>query len=584
MEKLTVPDVNNKAMALAELDDKAWETIMYRYDIIAPILQEKNDVPIIAIAKQTGIARATIYRWLMKYKQTGAMTSLLDDDNSRNADKYQLADEVEEIIKIAIKNRYLKQQKLSISKIHREVGIACKAAGLTIPHYTTIRKRIHKVSDEEKMRRRKNDYVADNKYKPTEGAFPESAYPLQAVQVDHTPLDMIVVDEIYRKPVGRPWMTVAIDIYSRMVVGFYISLDPPGALGTGMCLSHAILSKALWLVDLDVKGKWPCQGIMKSLYMDNAREFHGKMLERACQEYGIEINFRPVKKPNYGGHIERLLGTVLRELHALPGTTFSNTKEKQYYDTEGTACFTLKELEKWLATFIVNVYHQKYHNGIQTTPLAKYNEGVNGSATQVGTGSSPALQNETKVRLDFMPYVERTIQRYGVSVDGIYYYHDVLRRWVNSFEKPNARYPILRKFIFKRDPRDISAIYFYDPDIGDYFPIPYRNTSHPSITIWEHKEILREIRSRGLTEVNEDMIFEAYAELKYIEETATGKAAAARKLRSKTKKTYATQNSVKNEFIEEEPEQVFIYDPNVKYLPFEDIEHDPFNHNTAIYR
>jgi len=52
---------------------------------------------------------------------------------------------------------------------------------------------------------------------------------------------IIVVDREQRL------LTLAIDVYSRMVVGFCISLDPPGAISTGLCIAHAVLPKEAWL-------------------------------------------------------------------------------------------------------------------------------------------------------------------------------------------------------------------------------------------------------------------------------------------------------------------------------------------------
>jgi putative transposase len=381
---------------------------------------------------------------------------------------------------------------------------------------------------------------------------------------------------------------MAIDVYSRMVVGFYISLDPPGVLGTGLCLSHAILPKEIWLNRLDVPGKWPCQGVMKSLYMDNASEFRGRSLERACQEYGIEINFRPVTKPHYGGHIERLMGTVLKEIHALPGTTFSNTKDRKYYDSEAKACFTLTELEKWVADFIVGVYHQRKHAGINTTPMARYNESMLGNGQQIGIGIDNRVIDELKLKLDFMPFVERTVQRYGVSIDGIYYYGDILRKWTHAYNQPHSMDRSKKKFAFKRDPRDISTVYFYDPDIGQYCDIRYRNTSYPSITIWEHKEVLRVLKAQGIANVDENIIFETYTRLRNMENHAASTTASAKRRRNQTRKNYATANNINNQFMrvvepDDESEPEFKYDPNTVYLPFEDLEHDPFNKNKSYF-
>src|SRR5215467_12427668 len=51
--------------------------------------------------------------------------------------------------------------------------------------------------------------------------------PLEVVQIDHTRADVFVVDEQTRTPIGRPWLTLASDVYSRIVPGFYLTMDAP---------------------------------------------------------------------------------------------------------------------------------------------------------------------------------------------------------------------------------------------------------------------------------------------------------------------------------------------------------------------
>jgi hypothetical protein len=63
-----------------------------------------------------------------------------------------------------------------------------------------------------------------------------------------------------------------------MVVGFCISLDPPGAFSTGLCIAHAVLPKEAWLEHRGVLGKWPCWGFPSRIHLDNAKQFHGEML------------------------------------------------------------------------------------------------------------------------------------------------------------------------------------------------------------------------------------------------------------------------------------------------------------------
>jgi putative transposase len=266
---------------------------------------------------------------------------------------------------------------------------------------------------------------------------------------------------------------------------------------------------------------------MRTLHLDNAKEFHGLMLERACAQYGIEISYRPVKTPRYGGHIERLLGTVATEIHTLPGTTFSNPKARGEYDSEGRAALTLSDFERWLTTFIVQVYHARVHSGLGVPPAERYKQGVLAD-TSDGRGRMPLkIVDEERLRLDFMPFEERTIQDYGVMIDGVTYSHAVLRPWVGARNpKDETR---KRLFVFRRDPRDISVVWFYDPELQTYFPIPYRDTSRPPISLWELREARRTLTQTGKKFVDESAIFAAYERLRDIETQAQLKTKAARR-------------------------------------------------------
>jgi putative transposase len=364
-----------------------------------------------------------------------------------------------------------------------------------------------------------------------------------------------------------------------MIVGFYLSFESPGALGTGVCIANAILPKEGWLQRLDVKGDWLCWGRMNTIHVDNAKEFRGKMLSRACEEYDINLEWRPVKNPKWGGHIERLMGTISKEIHNLRGTTRSNPKERGEYDSMKEAVFTLKDFEIWFVEFIVNVYHVSLHQGIGTTPMSKFEEGLN------KTGLPPRILNENKVRLDFLPYVERSIQEYGVVIDYIYYYGDVLRRWINSTIPNTLKSKQKRMFTFKIDPRDLTIIFFYDPELQEYFQIPCRNTSREPITRGEYNEVLKWLKSDGISNIDENAIFEARERLNKIEEEAITKTRIERKIKKDAKIGHSLNGSLKLNFTETNPQISKIKGPeslkprmdfsNIK--PFEEAEYESFD-------
>jgi putative transposase len=255
------------------------------------------------------------------------------------------------------------------------------------------------------------------------------------------------------------------------------------------------------------------------------------MLQRACQEYGIDIEWRPVRKPHYGAHIERLLGTFSKEIHSLPGTTFSNPGQRGDYKSEKNAAMTIAEFEKWLILYIVGVYHQRRHSSLKASPTMQYEKGVFGDEERPGCGLPNRMLDEDRLRLDFMPYVERTVQQYGVVIDDVHYYSDVLRRFINATDPDRTKSK--RKFIFKRDPRDISVAYFYDPELKQYYEIPYRDTSHPPMNIWDLRAARKKVEEKGLAEINEHLIFEAYDLMRTQEEKAVSETKRIRRTRQR---------------------------------------------------
>ncbi|MBI3218549.1 MAG: transposase [Bacteroidetes bacterium] len=517
LEPLTV----ETGIEISALRQEDWNEAKRRFTIIQKIINsEDSHEAIIKAALDHKVGESTIYRWLAKYKKTKLVSSLAPSPKTGGKGKSRLTNDLDDIIKQGIDIHYLDKQRKSVKKVITEISLVCKEKGIEPPHYNTIRARIAMISNREKIKSRLGREAA-KKSSPKVDHFPDGIFPLSSVQIDHTPVDVIVVDEVQRKPIGRPWITLAIDTYSRMVIGFYLGFEKPSAMSVGLCLAQAILPKEEWLAQRNIFSEWPCWGPMKVIHMDNAEEFHSDMLKAACLEYHIEANFRPQGGPEFGGTIERMLGTLSTEIHSLEGTTFSNVQERGEYDSEGKAILTIKELEKWLLHLIVEVYPNRFHSSLNKTPLAKWKEGLIGDSENVGVGLPPRILNKRKVYIDFMPFEERTIQDYGVMIDNVCYYSDGLRNYIDFTDSESGKLKAKKKFIFKRDPRDISTVYFLDPERKEYFPIPYRDTSKPAITIWEFRAARDRLVQEGRATVNEDAIFAAYRQMKDIEQKSS---------------------------------------------------------------
>ncbi|MBS1186608.1 MAG: transposase [Burkholderiaceae bacterium] len=534
---LTLAPTSNETAAAPHLlaKDKEWDKAVERYELIRPLLNMpgRSMQDVTNVADAAGKTATTIYRWLKRFEETGLVSSLLRAPRSDKGEQ-RLCDEVEEIVSLQIQNYYLKNERPSVLKLFRRIKHECMAADLDVPHKNTIYARAREIEKREFLRKRYSAKHAREKLEPLRGTFPGADYPNAVVQIDHTMVDVIVVDEEHRLPIGRPYLTIAIDVASKMICGFRMTLDPPGASSAGLCVAHAVSRKEHWLAKRDILAEWPIYGKMQKIHVDNAKEFRGNMLTRACQQHGIILEHRPKGQPNYGPHVERAFRTFMGECQSLPGTTFSNVEAKMDYDSEGRACMTLAELELWFTVFVVFCYHHREHKGINDVPPIKlYHQFVHGSATQPGIGLPAPIEDEENFRLDFTPYEERTIQRDGTVIDHIQYYAPVLRRWVGQTDEATGKG---KKFIFARDPRDISVVYFLEPDTGTYCPIPYLNNTRPAISLWELREILRRIKDDPNNHVDEEMIFKGIQKMREIEDQAIEKTRLAKQQRATEKR------------------------------------------------
>lgn len=495
------------------IQDADWRVAEERYAAIKPLLVEPSAgrEAVNARGRELGVNPSTLYRWLEKYRALGVVTALIPRKRGWREGKSRLPVQVESIVDRVIHEFYLTPHRPNQKKAIREVLRRCDEAHIDPPSESAIRRRLRRITEKAHLRGRGYREKAKNRFQPAAGRFPNADYPLAVVQIDHTPVDIILVDDVYRKAVGRPWITLAIDVHTRMVVGFHLSFDAPSETSVALCVAQSICPKTEWLELHGIDTDWPVWGFPGTIHVDNGPEFRSDNFRKACVAYGINIEFRPVRQPRYGGHIERLLGTLLSEIHDLPGTTFSSIKDRDGYDSEKQAVMTKTEFEEWLAVLICKVYHRRMHSSIGMTPYRKWEIGIFGNAETDGIGMPQTPSDRHTLLLDFLPSVSRTVQTFGVTIDRLTYYDEALRPWINASDPESGG---KREFVFRRDPRDISMIWFFDPVIKQYYRIPFADQSLPSMSIWEYRQARAELVREGRASVNEREVLRSVTELR----------------------------------------------------------------------
>lgn len=305
---------------------------------------------------------------------------------------------------------------------------------------------------------------------------------LERIEIDHTPIDLIVIDKHTMLPLGRPWLTLAIDKHSRMAMGFYICFNAPSSYSVLQCLKQVILPKEEWLERFpDIKGKWPAFGIPHLIAVDNGMDLHSDAFQKSCEELGIQTLYCPAGRPETKGSIERFFRTMNQGLfHNLPGTVFTGVDERGDYPAEDLACVDMEALVHLITKWIVDVYSETYHRGISTTPLLKWTESAEKSMIEL-----PVYPQQLDV-ITGIP-AKRTVFHYGIELDCLHYnsrtLQEIRRRTGENLQVQLKYYE-----------DDVGFIHVYDHDAKEYIKVDAVDQNYAANL---HREIHRLSRAHA---------------------------------------------------------------------------------------
>lgn len=506
---------------LRSISDRRWAGAAKKKEIIDPLLLKerltREAVKEVALAAGRDIA--TIYRWLAEWREYNSLEALVDEKRGRAAGADGIPQEVEGFIDHYIQTVLLTTQKLSLSAMVRKLQDALRNAGLRKVGRTALIERIGRVPGLVRARKQ-GDKRKEEKHSNHSGTSPLGEFVLSDWQVDHTPLSLVVVDGEKRRPIRRVWLTVVIDCRSRMLVGWYLSFESPSSVSVAMALAHAMCPKEQYLARIGVKGEYPVWSKPRNLHADNAGEFRGEAMRLGCYRHDLTIQWRPVKKPHYGAHIEASIGTIEDLIAELHGALKHTPLARGSYDANAESAHTLESLEQVFAHWVVNIYAKRPHSGLnKRTPIAVWAEEFFKFSSLDGTSGSPPPRpmGYHDIVRDFLPSFRRYIHSYGVEIEGITYMSPALNMFIGEKNRWEDKEP---KFLFKRDDRWISPIYFLNPCSNEYEEVPYADPSRPLMSVWDLEAAKKRLREQGIREYDEEAIFRAWAELEEMNKRA----------------------------------------------------------------
>lgn len=380
----------------------------------------------------------SVARWIHTYRLNNQRTEMLEKKKAGNHyGRFSL--EIERLIHQAIQEIYLCSEKRDAKDVLAFiVGKAMEHgwASHKIPSLRTIERRIKCLDPFLIINAKKGSRTAKKLFKAA-GQSIISPTVLALVEIDTHYLDIIIIDDKTGAILGRPFLSCAIDVYTRAIVGTYVSLYPPSALTT-MCVVRNMITRHYQ----GLPG-----GIPSQVVPDNGVEFKNNSLGRLCEALKITITPSQIGTPNNKPHIESFFRTLTEGIiQKLPGTTFSNPTARGDYDVTKQAKLTLSDVQKYTEQWINEVYHTHIHSGSNRAPILMWED-----ATKIVKPIS--LSNDDASTLCRKPY-ERSINKGRVLIDYLYYFSPALA----TIEQKK-----LTKVTVLVDEMDLSHVFIIDP-------------------------------------------------------------------------------------------------------------------------
>lgn len=453
----------------------------------------------------------TVYRWHSKYRYSKDIRALIPRFAHRGNSILRQSDEILDLFGEATEEAFAASPAATITSIHTRLAgkilqknhSRLPEEQLRTPALRTSYRMFALLPSYDRTRLQKGKSAANDRHRIAQIA-PQVTRILERVEVDHTPLDLFLIDERSGVPIGRPILTILIDSFSRFPVGYFLNFGGPSAMAVMGALRHAILPKTPTekvIPGLEILHAWPCYGVMDCLAMDNGLEFHGTALEGVTMDLSIHNLFCPKWEPRFKGKIERFQGTLNYSLcHQLPGTSLAKLAERGEYDPQKHAVLTLAECKQVIEKWLLDIYAQTVHRGIRTTPWAKWHEGLRFRTPEL-PNSVEALQKRIGL------VAERTLQRDGITLRGIRYGGRELDRIMHTWG-PGTKLRIVY------DPEDLCSIQIWAPDQQDPVSIRALDQAYAKgLTLAQHELIRRQIREDGQTAENPEALLQAKYDL-----------------------------------------------------------------------
>lgn len=397
----------------------------------------------------------------------------------------KITPEIERLFRLIVESELLNDKKINITSAHRQFE------ELFVQHYPCIKqadiptrrqfdhfyKREYKLPQRIEARTSVLNFQKD--VRPLSGtATANTIGPGSRYEIDATIADIyLVADDDRSRILGRPILYVVVDVFSRMVVGFYIGFHNPSYVVAMQAIVNACSDKVSLckLLGIDIQPEqWPTIGLPDTILADRG-EMMSHQVERLIHGYNIRIENAPAYRGDAKGIVERYFRTLQAEFKPYaPGVVKGNRIQKHgESDYRLDAVVPISAFAKMILKTIL--YRNQHHvldtydrdadfpPDLPSIPLHIWNWGI-----QNRTGHLRTVDPDT-LRIMILPRKKISISTSGVNLWGLYYIgSEILKEgWLHRSKEVTR-------------PQDLQAA--YDPSCVDKI---YLFPKHDSTIYWE---------------------------------------------------------------------------------------------------
>eukprot|EP01037_Dinobryon_pediforme_P019444 gene19444-19864_t len=305
----------------------------------------------------------------------------------------------------------------------------------------------------------------------------------------------------------RLWVSVAIDAATRCILGIRVSFSPSSSLAIET-LQMVVSNKQEYADAVGALSPWNMHCGFGEIATDTGSAYISHDFKSAVAGLGAAKFCPPAKLPWLRSTIERVFGTFHQQfISRFSGRSFENTVILEDYASQNEASLTVSEFESLIVRYIVDVYHNSPHEGLDgETPLNAWKRLLNLYETL------PPPDRDTK-RMVFGEKMTRTLSARGVLVMNIYYQSLDLHKFWTEVGSGTVNVSV--------DPNDIGCISVMIKENG-WMSVPCVQSKLDGVSAEQWIETRAKLRREHHEQavISEEIVLEALAYIRDFGESA----------------------------------------------------------------